>query len=293
MSFRIFSDSACDLPENYINQYHITRIPFYVSFDQDIYRKEIEEISIPEFYDELVKGDIYPKTSLPSVDDYMIYFRQAIEAKEGVLCLCLTSKFSGSYQSACTAKDILLEKYPDASIRIINSILATGAQGLLVLQAVKMLESGLSLNESADKLEELKNTGHVIFTLGTLEYLMKGGRIGKAAALAGNLLNLKPIIQLLDGELVPIGKVRGHKKSMDRTVESIQEFFTKSGNDYKDYDFCIFTGNNFEDAEIFSTQLFNAIDYSTSHPIFTIGTTIGTYTGPDAVGACFLKRYDS
>lgn len=293
MPYKIFSDSSCDLPEQFIEDYDITTIPFYVSFDQEHYYKEIVELSITDFYKKLTQDRIFPKTSLPSVDDYMAPFKSAIEAGFDVLCICLTQHFSGSYQSAMTAKDILEEEYPDANICVINSILAAGAQGLFVMQAAKMQKSGYSIEDTVEVLERLKHTGRVFFTVGTLEFLQKGGRIGKAAALAGQLLNLKPVIQLEGGELIPVSKVRGRKKSLEQTLTMVKEYFDTIDAQYYQYDFCVITGTHYEEANTFKDSLSQMIDLPINNPIFTIGTTIGTNTGPDVIGACFIRRFDA
>lgn len=293
LHYKIFTDSSSDTPKAILDANHITSIPFYVSFDQETYHKEIQELSIADFYEELTSTNVFPKTSLPSVDDYVTAFRVALMQQNDVLCICLTSNFSGSFQSASTAKLILLEEFPDAVIEIIDSALATACSGLLLIQAINMKKAGYSISENASRLNELKKTGRIMFTVGTLDYLQKGGRIGKAAALAGNLLNLKPMLVLKDGELLPYGKVRGKKKSYAKCLEMIQEHFEEIGEPYNNYDFCVATGNNFVMAYRFQEQLEQVIDQPIPYEPFTIGTTIGTNTGPDVIGACLIKRFDA
>lgn len=291
--YKIFTDSSSDTPKAILDANNVTCIPFYVSFDQETYYKEIQEISIAEFYERLTGSNIFPKTSLPSVDDYITAFRPALVEKCDILCICLTSTFSGSYQSAVTAKLILLEEFPDANIEIIDSALATACSGLLLIQAINMKKAGYSITENAKRLNELKKTGRIMFTVGTLDYLQKGGRIGKAAALAGNLLSVKPILMLKDGELLPYGKVRGKKKSYEKCLEMVKEHFEEIGEPYCNYDFCVATGNSFVAAYRFQEQLEQLINQSIPHEPFTIGTTIGTNTGPDVIGACLIKRFDA
>lgn len=292
-NYQIFTDSSSDTPEDILTANQIVRIPFYVSFDQEHYQKEIEEISIEDFYKKMTSEPVFPKTSLPSVDDYMKVFKKSLEKGEDVLCICLTPNFSGSYQSAMTAKQILHEKYEDAVIEIIDSALATACSGLLLIQAINMKKAGYSITENANKLNELKLTGRIMFTVGTLEYLQRGGRIGKAAALAGNILNLKPLIMLKDGELLPYAKVRGKKKSYEKCIEMVQEYMKDTGHRYEDFDFCVATGSDFDSACKFQATLEEVIGRPIPYPTFTIGTTIGTNTGPDVIGACMLKRFDA
>ncbi len=291
--YQIFTDSSCDIPDTVLKQYNIVRIPFYVSFDMEHYYKEIEELSIADFYQRLAAEKIYPKTSLPSVQDYLNHFKDAIEKNMDILCFCLTAKFSGSYQSAMTAKSILLEDYPEADIVVFNSCQATSCQGLTVLQGAYMKEAGFTLEETEAKLLNIRSTSRIMFTVGTLEYLQRGGRIGKVSSLAGTMLNLKPLITLKDGELIPYGTIRGRNKALAKTIAMVKEYFDETNESYDDYDFVVTTGTSFEEAEKVKAELEELIGRKITYPNFTIGVTIGTNTGPDAIGCCFIKKFDA
>lgn len=291
--FRIFSDSSCDIPPNLVNQYGITLIPFYVTFDQENYFRENIEITNQEFYERLIKGGIFPKTSLPSVQDYINSFTEAIDEGKDVLCICLTQKFSGSYQSAVNAKLILEEKYPEAKIYVVDSIQATAGQGLVVLQAAYMQKAGYTIEDTVARLDEIKNTARIMFTVDTLEYLAKGGRIGKATSLAGTMLNLKPMIQLKDAELIPYSNVRGRKKALEKTLFMVEEYFKDSKEKYEDYDFCFANATTADETEMVKSKIEAMTGLSIDYPLFQIGVTIGTYTGPGAVGVCFIKKFDA
>ena len=169
--YQIFSDSSCDVPAELLTVNDIILIPFYVTFDKENYYKENIEITNSKFYDVLMNEKVFPKTSLPSVVDYMSHFETAIIAGKDVLCLCLTEKFSGSYQSAVNAKLLLEEKYPDAKIHIVDSIQATAGQGITLLQLAYMKKAGYTIEEAVAKINELKNTARIMFTVDTLEYL--------------------------------------------------------------------------------------------------------------------------
>lgn len=287
--FVVLSDSSCDLPDSLVKDYDIQLIPFYVSFDQNTYYKERVELTIKKFYHTLRNENVFPKTSLPSVDDYMKTFTSYIKENKGILCFCLTSKFSGSYQSAVNAKNILLEEYPNARIEIINSIQATAGQGLIVLQAAKMQMAGYSMEDVIEKIEILKQSTKITFFVDTLEYLEKGGRIGKVGALIGGVLNFKPLIVVKDGELVPYGKVRGRKRALRKIIEMAEEIIT---DDFNSYEFGIAHGDCIEEAETLRKMLQEEWNIKMDLPLFEIGATIGTNTGPDAIGICFSKRYD-
>lgn len=291
--FEIFSDSSCDVPQKLLAEHNITLVPFYVTFDKENYYKENIEISNEKFYNILNSQNVYPKTSLPSVHDYINYFEPAIQRGRHVLCLCLTHKFSGSYQSAVNAKLILEEKYPEAKIHILDSIQATAGQGIELLQLAYMRNTGYSIEDTVKRFHEIKDTSRIMFTVDTLEYLAKGGRIGKVASLAGTLLNIKPMIQLHDAELIPYSNIRGRKKSLQKILFMTEEYFKETGETYEDYDFCLANATTLEDTLYVQEQLEELIGRKISYPVFQIGVTIGTNTGPGAVGVCFVKKYNA
>lgn len=291
--FEIFSDSSCDAPQELLSNNNITLVPFYVTFDQENYFKENIEISNEKFYNILKSKNVFPKTSLPSVQDYINHFEPAIQRGHDVLCLCLTHKFSGSYQSAVNAKLILEEKYPEAKIHILDSIQATAGQGIVLLQLAYMRDAGNSIDDTVKRFNEIKDTSRIMFTVDTLEYLAKGGRIGKAASLAGTLLNIKPMIQLHDGELIPYSNIRGRKKSLQKVLFMTEEYFNETGEKYEDYDFCLANATTLEDTHYVQEQLEELIGRKITYPVFQIGVTIGTNTGPGAVGVCFVKKYNA
>lgn len=291
-TYQIFSDSSCDLPDNLLDEHHIKLIPFYVSFDQENYFKENIDISKEEFFETLTSKKIYANTSLPSVQDYITMFRSALKEGKDILCLCLTQKFSGSYQSALNAKHILEEQYPHALISIIDSIQATGGQGILLMQIAAMKEAGLSLEEVTHKANLLKTTARIMFTVNTLEYLTKGRRIGKVISLARDMLDLKPLIQLKESELIPYSNIRGRKKSLDKVFDMVMEYFHDTEENPADYEFCIANATTLEDAHYLEKKLETYLNRKLTLPIFQIGVTIGTYTGPGAIGICFVKRYE-
>ncbi|ROR23414.1 DegV family protein with EDD domain [Mobilisporobacter senegalensis] len=292
MNYQIFSDSSCDTPPELIEKYGIILVPFYVSFNQENYYKENIDITNEEFYNKLVSEKVFPKTSLPSVQDYMNKFQVALDKNQDVLCICLSQKFSGSYQSAVNAKNILMEQYPAAKIMIIDSIQATAGQGLVLLQAAFMKEAGYSVEENAKKLEELKQTARIMFTVDTLEYLAKGGRIGKAASLAGTMLNLKPMIQLKDAELIPYTNVRGRKKALEKILFMVEEYFKENNESFEDYEFNLASASSSDDIHLVKSKVEELIGKEITYPVYQIGVTIGTYTGPGALGVCFIKKYN-
>ena len=203
-TFHIVSDGSCDLPSELAQEKNITVVPFYVSFDDVHYLKEKEEIDVRDFYQQMVdKKGVFPKSSMPSIHDYEEAFLPSAKSGTPVICICITTKFSGSMQSALNARDSILESYPDAQITVIDATVNTVLQGQLVLQAAALRDSGAGFHETAARIEEIKETGRIFFTIGSMEYLKHGGRIGKVASVAGSVLNIRPVITLKQGEIFP------------------------------------------------------------------------------------------
>ena len=196
--FDIITDSACDLTPETAATLNIEIIPFYVSLDGEHYRKEGKEIAVRDFYQFMVDNpSAYPKTSLPSLEDFETAFRAHAEAGRPVLCICFTSKMSGCVGSARNARELVLEDFPDAKIEVIDSTAATVTESIVVENAVAMRDAGCTLDEAVTWLEAEKITNQIFFTVGNLDYLIKGGRIGKVTGRAANILGIKPSAQQL------------------------------------------------------------------------------------------------
>jgi DegV family protein with EDD domain len=288
-SFKIITDSACDLPMDLLVRHHIDFVPFYVSFDGTQYYKEYLEMTVPAFYKKLIEEKLFAKTSLPSVQDYMDTFKSYLDDGLDVLCCCLSAKLSGSYQSAVNAANLLKEEYPARQVIICDSIQATAGQALIVLEAAKMRNAGYSIGECFQMLENLKHTASVTFTVDSLEYLKRGGRIGMVSALAGSILNIKPIIQLNTGELRPYSKSRGRKKALKEVVDIVMK---EIGKEKHNYEFCLLNSECEDDARELAKRLKDKYDVEVSLPLLSVGVTIGSHVGPTAVGIASVKRFD-
>lgn len=287
-TFKIFSDSSCDLPDELIAQYEIGIVPFYVSFDDINYLKEKIDITNDEFYKRLADPKNFPKTSLPAIIDYADAFRPYLQAGEDIVCFCLTSKFSGSYQSAYNAGNILSSEFPERKIIIIDSKQATASQGLLVLECAYMREAGYSIEQLEPMLHKLADSAGVVFAVDDLMHLQRGGRIGKASAFAGSLLNIKPVIKLSEGELVPISKVRGRKRALIEVINNFISIIDDSNN----YRVALLKYGYPEDAVYLQTSLKENHNIDINLPAFDIGVTIGTHIGPTATGIAYIKKYN-
>lgn len=293
MNFQIISDSACDLLPSFQEANQIMTVPFYVSFDKKTYYKEGVAFNHDAFYKKMDEEHAIPVSSLPSISDYMDAFLPHIKQQIPIICICITSKFSGSYNSACNAKNQLLESYPDAKIAVIDSTLNTVTQGLFVYEAVRMRNNGLSFEEAAAHLETIKQSGRIYFTVGSLEYLVKNGRIGKLAMLAGDKLGIKPLIIMKDGEISLGGITRSRAKTKKKILEQIQKYFEENHLSPADYTFKVGTGFDYKEAKDFSDSLEQLLHIRVSDIDAVIGTTVGCHTGPHPIGVGFLKKYDA
>lgn len=294
-TFHIISDGSCDLPVELTREKNITVVPFYVSFDDGHYLKENEEIGVREFYQQMVdRKGVYPKSSMPSAQDYADVFLPYAKEQVPVICICITAKFSGSVQSATNARELVLEEYPGAEITVIDSTVDTVLQGLYVLEAVALRDSGKSYRETVARLEEIKGSGRIFFTVGDMEYLQHGGRIGKVAALAGSILGIRPIITLKQGEIFPSGIGRGRKRSTQKALDLLMEYLRESGKGIDCFSICVGYGYDVEEGTAFrdyALEVLRSKGYSIQEMgTYQIGATIGVHTGPYPLGFGILEK---
>lgn len=293
--FHVISDGSCDLPVELVEEKEITVVPFYVSFDDEHYKKENVDIDIRDFYQQMVdqKG-VYPKSSMPSTQDYVDAFMPHVEAGTPIICICITTKFSGSMQSALNAKNMILEEHPDAMIAIIDSKINTVLQGLYVLEAVKLRDHGVSYEEALKRLEEIKETGRIFFTVGDMEYLKHGGRIGKVAAVAGSVLGIRPVITLKQGEIFPSGIGRGRKKTAEKSLELLIDYLKESGKSVNDFSIAVGYGYDIEEGREYREHALKVLREKgfavEDIRCFQIGAAIGVHTGPYPLGFGIIEK---
>ncbi len=294
MKIQLISDTSCDLTLEEQSLYNVSTVPFYVSFDDKTYLKENVDITTESFYQTVIDNPSYhPKSSCPSSGDYFTVFEKYVKENVAIICICITTKFSGSYNSALVAKDMILEEYQDAKITVINSCVNTVLQGLLVVQISRMISKGLTYEEIIEKIEQITPTGRIFFTIGSLEYLSRGGRIGKLATIIADTIQAKPIIVLQDGEIFSKGLVIGRKRSILKVIDTIKQYFVKQKEDMNDYEFVVGYGSSIEEGlklqEKFQ-NLLTELGVKIKIGIARIGSTIAVHTGPHPIGIAFIKR---
>ena len=294
-AFHIISDGSCDLPPELVQEKNITVVPFYVSFDDEHYFRENVDINIRDFYQQMVdKKGVYPKSSMPSIQDYQEAFLPF--AKDGipVICICITTKFSGSMQSALNARMLILEKCPQAEITVIDATINTVLQGQYVLEAVELRDHGCSYQDTVKRLEKIKSTGRIFFTVGNMEYLRHGGRIGKVAALAGGALDIRPIITLKQGEIFPSGIDRGRKRTLKKVMNLLLDYLQESTLGIDCYSLAVGYGYDPEEGIVFRDEALSVLQEKgyviNELPVYQIGATIGVHTGPYPLGFGIIER---
>ena len=294
--FHVVTDGSCDLPVELTKEKNLTVVPFYVSFDDEHYMKEIEEIGIREFYQQMVDNPkVYPKSSMPSMQDFADAFKPFAEAGMPVICICITTKFSGSMQSAVNAREMILEEYPDAKIHVIDSKINTVLQGIYTLEAVRLRDAGWDYESAIARLEELRDTGRIFFTVGDMEYLRHGGRIGKVAGVAGSLLGIRPVITLKQGEIFPSGIGRSRKNTTQKAIDLLVQYLKEQRISADKFTVCIGFGYDAEEAKTFRERAYEALraaglDLKEEIKLYQIGATISVHTGPYPLGFGVVEK---
>ena len=279
MKTRIIVDSTSDLLPHIKEQVHV--VPLTVHFGNEEY---VDGVTIDHkaFYEKLVETDVHPSTSQATPAAFAQEYEKAKAAGEAAVVITLTSKLSGTYQSAMIAA----EEYEN--IYVVDSGTVAIGGGILVEYALKLLNEGLEAKQIAEKLEEVKSRIVIVALVDTLEYLKKGGRISKTVAFAGTILNIKPVLSVVDGEINMLGKARGSKMGNNLLV---QEIGKAGGVDFSMPLLLGYTGLSdamllkyIEDSKHIWEGNVDEVRYT------SIGSVIGTHAGPGAVAVAFFKN---
>ena len=291
--YKIVSDSACDLSKEYLEKHDVTIVPLSVSFDGETYYRDGVDITRDECYQRMVDDPkLFPKTSLPSVESYADVFRSFVEQGFPVVCFTITTLFSGSYNSAINAKSLVLEDYPDANICVIDSKQNTVTQALLIDQFVRMLEDGLSFEQAMSKLDALMASARIFFTVGSLDYLKMGGRIGKVATAATGKLGVKPVIIMKDGDIGLGGIGRNRNKLKNSVLQVAKKYLDENNKD----NFIVSVGYGYDKEEGFEfmKEVESTLDVKLdSETNVAIGIVSDVHTGPYPIGLGVIRKYET
>lgn len=279
MKTRIIVDSTADLLPEYKSRVHM--VPLTVHFGDEEF---IDGVTIDHktFYEKLIESDTLPSTSQATPDAFMQAFEDAKQAGEAAVVITLSSKFSGTYQSAMIAA----AEYDN--IYVVDSGSAAMGSGILTELALQLLDQDFNAKEIAEKLEEEKQKVVIVALVDTLEYLKRGGRVSKTVAFAGTLLNIKPVLSVIDGQINMLGKARGSKMGNNLLVQEIEK---AGGVDFTKPVLLGYSGLSdavllkyIEDSKHIWEAGLEKVRYT------TIGSVIGTHAGPGAVAVAFFRK---
>jgi len=211
MTVKIVTDSLSDITDDMARELGVTVVPLYVRFGKEVYRDRVE-MTTDEFYHRLVHGTAFPTTTQPPPGDFIDVYKKLAKETDEILVIVVSSKLSGTYQSALQAKSLIEGK---CRIEVIDSLTVAMGFGLIVIKAAEAAKAGANLDELADLVHKAMPRSHLIVYFDTLKYLAKGGRIGKAQGLLGAMLSIKPILTVRDGEMAPLTRVRSPAAGMD------------------------------------------------------------------------------
>ena len=277
MTFKILTDSTADLPESWTQEHDVQVLGLTIQLDGQTYETVGPDKLTSEQLLAKMESGSKPTTSQINVGQFEDVFRQYAQEGTAVLYVAFASALSGTYQSAVMAREIVLEDYPEAIITILDTKAASMGEGLLVMKAVEARAAGQSLEQTADLLQSLVPRVKTYFLVDDLNHLMRGGRISKAAALMGSLVNIKPIIAVTaDGSLDSVAKVRGKKKAQAEVVRMTLETISEP------LVVIAYAGEK-EVAENVKEQIL-ASGEVTEVLILPLGPVISTHTGPGTLG---------
>lgn len=277
---RIITDSASDITGAANTQ--LTVLPMRINFGEEEYLDGVT-ISHHEFYEKLIESDTLPVTSLISPAVFEEAFEKAVGNGEKVIAITISGRLSGTYQSA-----ILAAAQFEGNVFVIDSLNAAIGEQILVNYALELVNKGMSAKEIVQTLNDAKKHIHILALLDTLEYLKKGGRISKTVAFVGGALSIKPVVTVIDGEVALLGKARGSKNGNNFLIKEIEKI---NGVDFG-RPFCLgYTGLSdallqkyIEDSKALFAEHTNEL------PVCSIGATIGTHVGPNAIAVAFFDK---
>lgn len=278
MTVKIVTDSTSDIPPQLAAQLGICVIPLYVHFGNEVYRDGID-LSTDEFYKRLVVSKRLPTTSTVSPSDFGQVCDKLSHEADGILAIMISSKLSATYDVACQGRELIKAK--DCRVEVMDSQLICMALGLVVVAAAKEAQRGANLDQVIAVADDVRSRLHVRMAFDTLEYVRRGGRIGAAQALLGNLLHFKPILTLKDGVPIPVTRERTRAKALDYLVE-----FAKSISNIEDV--AVASTTTPQDVEQLMDSLAGTFPRERIY-VSTIGSVMGTHLGPGAIGVAIVE----
>lgn len=282
MAIKIITDTACDLPKELIESLNIEALPIWVIIEEQEYL-DGDTLKSEELYSKMRSGAVV-KTAQINYKQFMTAFENCLDNGDTIICMPFSKELSGTYQTATLVKNDLLDKYPDADINIVDTNCVLLGLGMMVIEAAQMAKAGGDKEKIFEMIEWRKNHTEHVFTVDNLEYLCRGGRLSKTEAMVGSLLNIKPVLDVENGKLIPLEKKRGRMKSIKRLVELIDE----RGQDLENQTI----GISHCDDESISQKIKEAILKNHPNQKFLVTNTsaaIGAHMGPGGVAIFFMN----
>ncbi|QFT88348.1 Fatty acid-binding protein [Bacillus sp. THAF10] len=284
MTIRIIADSASDLPKDFFSTEKVDLLPLKVLFADKEY-EDMVTIDSQQVYDAMRGGQVV-KTSQASPAQMKKLFTEIAEKKETAIYIAFSSELSGTYSTAVLMQKEVQEEFPELDLTIIDSKCASLGYGLVVKKAVEMAKRNATKDDILESVRfDITHMEHV-FTVDNLEYLARGGRVSKASAFVGGLLNIKPLLHMEEGKLIPLEKIRGRKKVLRRMVEVMVE---RNGFLKTNQRIGISHGDDEETALALKAMIEEKLEGSHEFTITSIGSAVGAHAGPGTIALFFLN----
>jgi len=279
----VVTDSTASIPERIISDLNIHLVPYYIHRGEEVLL-DLVTVQRETFFQWLTTAKKLPTTSNPGPGDYLTMYTKLVEEEgtDGIISIHMTSKGSGAYGSATVAKSMFLEKLPNIRIEVIDTLNVSMCQGWMVIEAARAALANCSLDDIIQRVRSMIPITHMVQTADTLKYLYMGGRIGKAKHLLGSLLNIKPLIGMEDGIIVPLGQARSRKKAYGMMAERVEKIV---GKDRK-IDVAFVHAAAFEEAKKLKAIIEARLD-CVETVIAELSPALGVHTGPGTAGICF------
>lgn len=284
MKYKILVDSSSDIPRSLVEKHGIRVIPIMIHFGDEEYLDGID-MSSDEFYEKLTTEEEIPKTSQITPDRFAKVFEEELKENEHIIYIGISSKASGTYQSANIALD-MLEGDLAKRVSLVDSKMLSIGIGMLALTIASQLEAGKVLEKVLEEAEALKYKIEVVFSVNTLKYLKKGGRIKASSAAIGEVLNIKPILNVDEGITQTIGKVRGKKKVLNFMLDHMEETMDLDNTPFIAVAHALVP----KDAAKLKEKIRERFNYQGNIMDADIGPIIGTHSGPGVIACMYIKR---
>ena len=279
MSIKIVTDSTSDLPENTAKQYGIEVVPLNIHFGDQVYKDGID-LTTEEFFDKLINGPEFPSTSQPSIGEFIDTYERIAEPGDDIISIHLSSKLSGTYNSAEQASKQLEGKI---NVHLVDTEQVTITVGLAAISAAKCVRDGGTIEDAISACMSTASRSNFYALFDTLEFLSKGGRIGKAQSMLGSLLKIRPLLMLEEGLVAPYAKARSKKAGlvkMEKTIRSLGEA----------EEVAVMYSTDSEDAEAIAKNLSDLLPSGKEPIILKVGPVIGTHAGPGLVAVGLVTK---